>query len=160
MPPAPCNSSPATLSYVAMQHHELLSPAEAAIAHAGAGATGGHDAASVTDGALGTAVTVTPGFSRVELVTSGAMASPGSEFVRGGVVFSVADHAAMLALDQPGAVLQAAEVQFTRPVKVDELIVAEAHARIRHGKKRHVTVTVSHGAEKVLQGEFTACLPA
>jgi acyl-coenzyme A thioesterase PaaI-like protein len=88
------------------------------------------------------------------------MASPGSEFVRGGVVFGLADHAAMLALDQPGAVLQAAEVQFTRPVKVDELIIAEAHARVRHGKKRHVTVTVSQGAEKVLQGEFTACLPA
>lgn len=143
-----------------MQHNELLSPAEAAIAHAGTGATGGHDAASLTDAAPGTVVTVAPGFSRVELLTNSAMASPGSEFVRGGIVFAVADRAAMLALDQAGAVLQAAEVQFTRPVKVDELIVAEAHARIRHGKKRHVTVSVSHGEEKVLQGEFTACLPA
>ena len=142
-----------------MQHNALLSPAEAAVAHAGTGATGKH-ADSVTNAAPGTAVTVTPGFSRVELVTSGNMTSPGSEFVRGGVVFGVADYAAMLALDQPGAMLQAAEVQFIRPVKVDELIIAEAHARIRHGKKRHVTVTVSHGAEKVLQGEFTACLPA
>ena len=91
-------------------------------------------------------------------MTNSAMASPGSEFVRGTVVFGVADHAAMLALDQPSAVLQAAEVQFVRPVKVDELIVAEAHARVRHGKKRHVTVTVSQGTAKVLKGEFTARL--
>ncbi len=141
-----------------MQHSDIWPPVEFAEADTGVG-TAGAPAAS-TGKALGAAVAATPGYSRVELVTSSAMASPGSEFVRGGVVFAVADHAAMLALDQPGAVLQAAEVQFTRPVKVDELIVAEAHARIRHGKKRHVTVTVSHGTEKVLQGEFTACLPA
>lgn len=142
-----------------MQHNQFRLPAEAAIAQAGAGATAGR-ADSATDAALGTAVTVAPGFSRVQLVTSSTMASPGSEFVRAGVVFALADHAALLALDQPGAVLQAAEVQFMRPVKIDELIVAEAHARIRHGKKRHVTVTVRQDTEKVLQGEFTACLPA
>jgi acyl-coenzyme A thioesterase PaaI-like protein len=142
-----------------MQHSQPLLPAETAVSDVSAGTTAGR-AGSITDPALGTAITVAPGFSRVELLTSGNMASPGSEFVRGGVVFAVADQAAMLALDQPGAVLQAAEVQFTRPVKVDELIVAEAHARIRHGKKRHVTVTVSQGTEKVLQGEFTACLSA
>lgn len=121
----------------------------------GAGTAG----ADVGPGAPGAAVAATPGYSRVELLTNSAMAAPGSEFVRGAVVFGVADHAAMLALDQPGAVLQAADVQFTRPVRVDELIVAEAHARIRHGKKRHVTVTVSQGTAKVLEGEFTACLP-
>lgn len=114
----------------------------------------------IADAPLGQAVTVAPGFSRVELLTSSAMASPGSGFVRGTVVFGVADHAATLALAEPNAALQAAELQFIRPVRADELIVAEAHARIRNGKKRHVTVTVSHGAEKVLQGEFTACLPA
>jgi acyl-coenzyme A thioesterase PaaI-like protein len=142
-----------------MQHQEFLSPTEAAIAPAGASTTGAR-ADSVTDAALGTAITVAPGFSRVELLTSSAMASPGSGFVRGAVVFCLADEAATLALAEPHAVLQAAELQFIRPVRVDELIVAEAHARIRDGKKRHVTVTVSQDTEKVLEGEFTACLPA
>ena len=132
---------------VAMQHIEPMS-AESIIAHEASGTPEASEAAT----------TATPGYARVELLTRSAMALPGSEFVRSGVVFGVADHAAMLALDQPGAVLQAAEVQFIRPVKVDELIVAEAHARIRHGKKRHVSVTVSQGTEKVLEGEFTACL--
>lgn len=133
-----------------MQHSAPLPHVKPTIAHADSKAAE----------ALGAAVATTPGYSRVELLPSSAMVSPGSEFVRGGVVFGVADHAAMLALDQPDAVLQAAEVQFVRPVKVNEVIVAEAHARMRHGKKRHVTVTVSQGTEKVLQGEFTACLPA
>ena len=133
-----------------MQHTSSLLPVETTVVEAESG----------TAETSGAEVAATPGYSRVEFVTNSAMAAPGSQFVRGGVVFGVADHAAMLALAQPGAVLQAAEVQFIRPVKVDEHLVAEAHARIRHGKKRHVTVTVSQGAEKVLEGEFTACLPA
>lgn len=142
-----------------MQHPQYLSRAEATVNPTGAGATAVRPD-SIAEATLGKAVTVAPGFSRVELRTSGAMASPGSGSVRGAVVFGVADQAATLALAEPNAVLQAAELQFIRPVRVDELIVAEAHARMRHGKKRHVTVTVSQGTEKVLQGEFTACLPA
>lgn len=99
-----------------------------------------------------------PGYSRVELRTSVEMTAHGSDFVRGAVVFGLADHAAMLALDDPSAVVEAADVRFVKPVGVDQLIVAEANARMRIGKRRHVAVKVSQGEEKIFEGDFTVCL--
>ncbi len=99
-----------------------------------------------------------PGYSRIELRTNVDMTAAGSDFVRGAVVFGLADHAAMLALDEPSAVLEAADVRFVKPIGVDQLIVADANARMRIGKRRHVAVTISQGEEKIFEGDFTVCL--
>jgi acyl-coenzyme A thioesterase PaaI-like protein len=107
---------------------------------------------------VGLPVAREPGYSRVELRTRVGMTAEGSDFVRGAVVFELADQAAMLALDEPSAVLEAADVRFVRPVGVDQLIFAEAHARMRIGKRRHIAVTVSQGKEKIFEGDFTVCV--
>lgn len=106
---------------------------------------------------VGLPVAREPGYGRVELHTRTGMFGPGSDFVRGAVVFALADHAAMLAVDEP-AVLEAADVRFVRPVGADVAIVAEANARMKIGKRRHVAVTVSQGEEKIFEGDFTVCL--
>lgn len=106
---------------------------------------------------VGLPVAREPGYGRVELRTSTDMFGSGSDFVRGAVVFAMADHAAMLAVDEP-AVLEAADVRFVRPVGADVAIIAEANARMRIGKRRHVAVTVSQGEEKIFEGDFTVCL--
>jgi acyl-coenzyme A thioesterase PaaI-like protein len=107
---------------------------------------------------VGLPVAREPGYGRVELRTSTTMFGSGSDFVRGAVVFALADHAAMLAVDEATAVLEAADVRFVRPVGADVAIVAEANARMRIGKRRHVAVTVSQGEEKIFEGDFTVCL--
>lgn len=111
-----------------------------------------------TPNLVGTPVTTEVGYSRVELRTNMTMLATGSDFVRGGIVFGLADHAAMLALEEPGAVLEAADTRFLRPVGVDQLIVAEAHARMKIGKRRHAAVTICLGEEKIFEGDFTVCL--
>ena len=107
---------------------------------------------------VGLPVAREPGYGRVELRTGNALSGSRSDFVRGAVVFALADHAAMLAVDEPDAVLEAADVRFVRPVSADVAIIAEANARVRIGKRRHVAVTVSQGEEKIFEGDFTVCL--
>jgi len=80
--------------------------------------------------------------------------------VHGGFVFGVADHAAMLAINDPHVVLGAAEVRFLRPVVVGDRLIAEATEQPAQGKKRIVAVEVRRGAELVMSGSLTCFVPA
>lgn len=82
--------------------------------------------------------------------------------VHGGFVFGLADHAAMLAVDEPTVVLAAAEVRFTAPVEVGERLEAHAEVEWSEGRKRRVAVTVRRAAaagEAVLTGSFECYVP-
>jgi len=95
------------------------------------------------------------GASRVEMETIEAMIVDDSGLVHGGFIFGLADHAAMIAVNHPNVVLGAAEVKFFKPVKVGEIVVAEAQVEERSGKKKIVPVTVKRGEETVFAGTFT-----
>lgn len=73
----------------------------------------------------------------------------------GGVIFGLADHAAMIAVNHPNVVLGAAEVKFLKPVESGETVIAEAKVEEKEGKKNSVTVSVSRGEETVFKGIFT-----
>ncbi|MBF0527309.1 MAG: thioesterase, partial [Deltaproteobacteria bacterium] len=94
-------------------------------------------------------------FSRVELRTLERMAVDGSGLVHGGFIFGLADYAAMIAVNHPYVVLGAAEVRFSKPVKINETVVAEAQVAPPDGKKHRVTVVVSRSETKVFEGVFT-----
>ncbi len=103
----------------------------------------------------GTPVTVEEGCSRIEYVTTPRMAADSSGLVHGGFVFGLADYAAMLAVNHPNVVLGGADVRFTKPVKINESIFAEAKVVSSEGKKHVVSVVVSRNNEAVFKGEFT-----
>ncbi len=103
----------------------------------------------------GTPVTVEEGYSRIEYVTTPRMAADSSGLVHGGFVFGLADYAAMLAVNHPNVVLGSADVRFTKPVKTDESIFAEAKVVSSEGKKHVVSVVVSRENKAVFKGEFT-----
>ena len=103
----------------------------------------------------GKPVVLREGFSRIELPTIKRMEVDRSGLVHGGFIFGLGDYAAMLAVNHPNVVLGAANVKFTKPIKVGETVVAEATVVREKGKKRDVSVTISRDADEVFQGDFT-----
>jgi len=103
----------------------------------------------------GQPVKIEKGYSRVELMTSPDMAADGSGLVHGGFIFGLADYAAMIAVNHPNVVLGAADVKFLKPVRISEMIVAEARIEEIQGKKHWVAATVKHADDIVFQGMFT-----
>jgi len=62
--------------------------------------------------------------------------------VHGGFAFGLADYAAMLAVNDPNVVLGAAETKFLAPVRVGQMLTAEAEVAGVEGKKRTVRCSV------------------
>lgn len=110
-----------------------------------------------------------PGRATVELETLPAMAADSSGLVHGGFVFSLADHAAMLAVNEPTVVLARAEVRFLRPVTVGERLRAEAEvaevAEVREAADKpplprvDVRVLTLEPEREVLVGSFGCVVP-
>jgi len=90
-------------------------------------------------------------------------AADATGLVHGGFIFGVADHAAMLAVNEPTVVLGSAEVRFSRPVRVGERLLARAVVTERAGRKRIAEVTVvslgEGGEVPVFSGRFTCLVP-
>lgn len=96
-----------------------------------------------------------PGVATAALTTSEAMAVDAEGLVHGGFVFGLADHAAMLAVNDPLVVLGAADVRFTAPVRVGDVVVAKASRQEVKGRKHVVRVVCTVGDVEVLSGSFT-----
>jgi acyl-coenzyme A thioesterase PaaI-like protein len=114
----------------------------------------------------GRPVRLAGGESLVELETTGAMVADDHGLVHGGFVFGLADHAAMLAVDEPTVVLAAAEVRFTAPVRVGERLAAAGRVEWSEGRRRRVAVTVRRAGgegdgegEPVMTGTFECYVP-
>ncbi len=86
------------------------------------------------------------GSARVELTTVAEMAADAAGLVHGGFVFGLADHAAMLAVNDPNVVLGSAAVRFLLPVAVGERLIAEANVAETAGRKSRVLVEVRRAA--------------
>jgi uncharacterized protein (TIGR00369 family) len=93
-------------------------------------------------------------YSRVEMITTRKMAVDVTGLVHGGFVFGLADHSAMIAVNHPNVVLGAADVQFLKPVRSGDVLIAEARAGKKEGKKQSVSVTVKNGDTEVFKGVF------
>ena len=114
----------------------------------------------------GTPVATSEGRATLRLTTTETMAADERGLVHGGFVFSLADHAAMVAVNDPLVVLGSAQVKFLRPVRVGQEVEARAELGEIQGKKRVVSVTVSvvgeDGAasdDSVFEGEFVCFVP-
>ncbi|AAL81297.1 thioesterase [Pyrococcus furiosus DSM 3638] len=94
------------------------------------------------------------GYAEVELKTIDEMKVDEKGLVHGGFTFGLADYAAMLAVNEPTVVLGKAEVRFTKPVKVGDVLLAKAQVVEDQGRKKIVDVKVYRGEEVVLEGKF------
>ena len=107
----------------------------------------------------GRIVQLEQGTATLELGTSGPMVADDHGLVHGGFVFSLADYAAMMAVNRPNVVLGSAQSKFLRPVRVGETLIADARIERTEGKKIFVGVAVRRGDELVFEGEFTCFDP-
>lgn len=99
--------------------------------------------------------TLAQGRAAVRLATTPAMAVDDHGLVHGGFVFGAADHAAMLAVNDPNVVLGSADVRFTAPVAVGEVVDLSAETTSVDRRKHVVDVTARVGDRTVLEGTFT-----
>jgi acyl-coenzyme A thioesterase PaaI-like protein len=104
----------------------------------------------------GEPVSLEEGGAVTRFVATAEMAADDRGLVHGGFVFSLADHAAMLAVNDPYVVLGSAEVRFTAPVRVGEEVVATAVRTAQKGNKHVLEVSAKAGEREVLKGTLTA----
>ena len=95
------------------------------------------------------------GSSSVKMETCADMAVDSPGLVHGGFIFGLADHAAMIAVNDPYVVLGGAETRFLKPVRVGDTVVATARTEEVKGKKHIVAVDVAREDDLVFQGTFT-----
>ncbi len=107
----------------------------------------------------GTPIEIKEGFARVSLTTIASMAADEYELIHGGFIFGLADYAAMLAVNEPNVVLATATVQFLKPVKVGDMLIAEAKITNQEKNKVNVEVEVSKNKELVFSGKFLCVIP-
>ncbi len=107
----------------------------------------------------GVPVELYEGKAIVKLKTDERMVADEYGLIHGGFIFSLADYASMLAVNEETVVLAKAEVKFLKPVKLGDEVVATAEVKGIEGKKRFVSVEVKRGDEVVFTGEFLCVIP-
>ena len=94
------------------------------------------------------------GYVELRLTTLAEMIADEVGLIHGGFVFSAADYAAMLAVNEKNVVLVASDCQFLSPVKFHDEINFVARVRHKEGRKRNVHVEAFVLNIKVFEGEF------
>ncbi len=102
----------------------------------------------------GEIVRLEKGFAKVALETNEVMRADDVGLVHGGFIFSAADFAAMVSVNEPNVVLAACNCLFLAPVRVGDTVTFEATEHQKEGRKRNVTVRGFVHDIKVFEGEF------
>ena len=102
----------------------------------------------------GEIVKMEQGYVEVRLITTPEMLADDIGLIHGGFIFSAADYAAMLAVNEKNVVLVGSECQFLSPVKFHDEVHFMAKVRHKDGRKRNVHVEGHVLDIKVFEGEF------
>jgi len=94
------------------------------------------------------------GYVETRLITTPEMVADDIGLIHGGFIFSGADYAAMLAVNEKNVVLVASNCQFLSPVKFHDEVNFIAKVRHKEGRKRNVNVEAFVLDIKVFEGEF------
>jgi len=82
------------------------------------------------------------------------MAADDIGLIHSGFIFSAADYAAMLTVNEPNVVLVASDCQFLSPVKFEDEVHIIAQVRHKEGRKRNISVNAFVLNIKVFEGVF------
>ncbi|MEA3370294.1 MAG: PaaI family thioesterase [Campylobacterota bacterium] len=102
----------------------------------------------------GEVVKIEEGYVELRLTTTSDMLADSVGLIHGGFIFSAADYAAMLAVNERNVVLVASDCQFLSPVKFHDEVNFVAKVRHKEGRKRNVHVEAYVLDIKVFEGEF------
>ena len=102
----------------------------------------------------GEVIKLESGYVELRLTTLSEMVADDIGLVHGGFIFSAADYAAMLAVNERNVVLVASDCQFLSPVKFHDEVNFVARVRHKEGRKRNVHVEAHVLDIKVFEGEF------
>lgn len=109
----------------------------------------------ITTSLCGFATLLNENYAEVTLETTEDMVVDDLGLIHGGFTFGAADHAAMLAINDPFVVLIGAQTRFLAPVKRGDTVIFKATAIHKVTKKRDVHVEGYVGQIKVFEGDFT-----
>ena len=97
----------------------------------------------------------------VEFEASPSMRADDTGLVHGGFLFSAADYAAMLAVNEPTVVLLGAEVQFVRPCRVGDKVEVNARVTVMDSRRPIVeVVALDRTKTEVFRGTFKCAVPS
>jgi len=102
----------------------------------------------------GEIIKIKVGYVEVKLTTTSEMVADDVGLIHGGFIFSAADYAAMLAVNEKNVVLVASDCQFLSPVKFHDEVNIIAKVRHKEGRKRNVYVEGYVLDIKVFEGNF------
>jgi len=102
----------------------------------------------------GEVIKLEKGYVELKLTTTAEMVADDVGLVHGGFIFSAADYAAMLAVNEPNVVLVGSDCQFLSPVKFHDVVDVIARVRHKEGRKRNIHVEAFVFDIKVFEGEF------
>jgi uncharacterized protein (TIGR00369 family) len=98
--------------------------------------------------------------SNIELTLTQDMAVDDKGLIHGGFIFGLADYAAMVAVNDLNVVLGSANVKFTKPAKVGDVLRAEAQiSKVEHNKYTVEVQVWGKGTEEIFYGEFVCIVP-
>ena len=98
-------------------------------------------------------------YAKVILRTREIMSADERGLVHGGFIFSLADYAAMVCVNEPTVVLKEACIKFKRPVKTGDVLEAYAEKVKQEGKYYTIDVKVKRGDTIIAEGKFIAVVP-
>lgn len=107
----------------------------------------------------GTPIELKDNFAQVKLQTTEEMIVDDTGLIHGGFIFGLADFCAMLTVNHPNVVLGGAEVQFLKPVKLNDTLIANGNLINMNGKAIHVKVEVLRKKELIFDGKFICFIP-
>jgi len=102
----------------------------------------------------GEVIKIEAGYVELRLTTIPEMLADEVGLIHGGFIFSAADYAAMLAVNERNVVLVGSECQFLSPVKLNNEVNFVARVRHKEGRKRNIHVEGHVLDIKVFEGEF------
>jgi acyl-CoA thioesterase len=95
------------------------------------------------------------GYAKTRFMCTDEMVVDRKGLVHTGFIFSAANYAAMVAVNEPTAVLAVAKTNFLAPIKVHDEVIFEASTPHKHSRKRLVTVVGWYHEIKFFEGEFS-----
>lgn len=104
----------------------------------------------------GTIIAFEQGYAKITLQTTNEMLVDEFGLVHSGFVFSAADYAAAVAVNEENVVIIGSRVKFLAPAKVNDLIEFEAHAKFEDTRKREIKVNGYINDIRVFEGFFQA----
>ena len=113
-----------------------------------------HTHESINRDLCGEIVKLEKGYVELRLTTVSEMVVDDQGLIHGGFIFSSADFAAMVAVNERNVVLVGSDCQFLSPVKFGDEVNFVARVRHKEGRKRNVHVEAHVLDIKVFEGEF------